>query len=295
MYLVHDLFGTRPAPYHLVNVGLHLVNALLLMGWIYLREGSLRVGFISALLFLVHCQHYRAVYWISAISLVLGLTFLLVALILVEYYLNRPRRMFLGGAVGSFLLSLLCHQAMVAAAFFPALMGMGRRLSQRQHLGLLLAFALPGCAVLLGERYAYGGGFTGQETYLLVGTHVFTNLFKYCFGLFAGGHLDLVHFKLSMEGVLWLGAGWTLGVLGLALKGQTRLWALWVLLGTLPFAFWARSEVFSRYYYLPAVGSSALLALGLVRLQGMVEKRWGGWGAWGVVGVNTGFSRGIEC
>lgn len=135
------------------------------------------------------------------------------------------------------------------------------------------------------ERLVYGGSFSGHETYVLGGIHLFENLARYLFGLFASAHLDLAyHLELSLGTVEWIGGLSAALVVALGRWQGSRFWALWILLATIPFDFWARPSVFSRYFYFPAVGSSVLLAMGLVKLVAWLEHRRGRALAWGVIG-----------
>ena len=274
-WLAYPHFGRTPGPYHLVNAGGHLVNALLLFYLVYLRSSSPPLAFLSALLFLANTSHFRAVYWISAVSLVLGLGFVLATLILVWHYLQRGGKRFLAGGVCCYSAAVLCHQAMGMAALFPALLAAQERLPRPQQLRLLIAFLLPGCALIGVERLVYGGGFTGDETYTF-GLHVASNFALYLFGLFAGGYSGgFVEPEPPFEVALAAGGVASLVLLLLIRERATRFWALWVLCAALPFCFWDRGVVFSRYHYFPAAGSAVLLAMGILSVAARLERAAG--------------------
>ncbi len=64
--LQYLFFGLQPFTYHLVNLALHAMNALLLFMLVYALSKSRSVGFIAALLFAVHPVNVEAVAWIAA-------------------------------------------------------------------------------------------------------------------------------------------------------------------------------------------------------------------------------------
>ena len=274
-WLALPLFGSAPAPYHLVNAAGHLLNALLLLHLVYQRRSSAPLAFLSALLFLANTSHFRAVYWISAVSLVFGVGFVLASLLLVCRYLRTGGKGWLAGGVCSYCAAVLCHQAMGMAVFFPALLAAEEGRPRRQLLRLLIVFLLPGCVLLGVERLVYGGAFTGDEAYSF-GLHAVPNLALFSFVLFAGGYTGgSVGIEPPVEAVFAAGGLGAL-VLVLLIRGRTtRLWALWVLCAALPFCFWDREAVFSRYCYFPAAGSAVLLAMAILSVSARLERAVG--------------------
>ena len=298
-YLVNDWFGQNPRPYHLVNVWVHLLNALLLMRLVRLLQGDRQIAFVAALLFMISSVHFRAVFWISAISFGLGLCFLLIGLLLwVRWHAEEdyPRRWWLlVAAVCAFAVSMLFHQALVIAGLFPALLAVDRGLSRRLQWRLLVAFGLPAIGLFLVERYAYDGAYTGLPDYVLFGWHVLDNLLRYLYALFVGTHINIGFYDEPTWVVLIVGIVILVLTLLLTRRSQTRFWATWTLLALVPFLFWDRADLFSRFFYIPAVGSSVLVAIGLLAVARWFDVRWGGLVAWsaggilvlGLVGVNV--------
>jgi tetratricopeptide (TPR) repeat protein len=60
-----ELHGLDPAGYHATNVALHLLNTLLLFGWLRSATGSEGRSALVAALFAVHPLHVESVAWIS--------------------------------------------------------------------------------------------------------------------------------------------------------------------------------------------------------------------------------------
>ena len=94
--------------------------------------------------------------------------------------------------------------------------------------------------------------------------------------LFAGGYTGgSVGIEPPVEAVFAAGGLGAL-VLVLLIRGRTtRLWALWVLCAALPFCFWDREAVFSRYCYFPAAGSAVLLAMAILSVSARLERAVG--------------------
>lgn len=77
-WVEYHLWGLNPAGYHLVNITLHILNALLL--WGVLRRFRISGSFWAACLFALHPVHVESVAWITELKNVLSLFFYLLAL-----------------------------------------------------------------------------------------------------------------------------------------------------------------------------------------------------------------------
>lgn len=103
-------FGTAAVPYHLVNVGLHALNASLLVALLRRGHVPLVSALIAGLLFLVHPANVEAVAWISQLKTCGALALSLGALLALR---RRP-----GVATLLFLLGMLSKPS--ALATLPA-------------------------------------------------------------------------------------------------------------------------------------------------------------------------------
>ena len=74
----YQLWGLNPLGYHLTNLFLHLINAILV--WLILGRLSVRGGFLAALIFAVHPVHVESVAWVTELKNVLSVTFYLLSL-----------------------------------------------------------------------------------------------------------------------------------------------------------------------------------------------------------------------
>jgi len=87
--LEYHFFKKDPFIYHLDNLVLHLLNALLVFWLFYLLSAKLHISVFVTLLFCLHPQHVESVAWISSRKDVLYTFFFLGALIGYFYYLKR--------------------------------------------------------------------------------------------------------------------------------------------------------------------------------------------------------------
>jgi hypothetical protein len=160
-WLEHRLFGLEPGPYHVLNVLLHLVNALLVFR-LARRLGIPGATFVAGL-FALHPMMVESVAWVSERKNVLsGLFYLSAFLAYLRWDDGGPRaRWWLAASVFLFLGALLSKTvtATLPAALLLAMVWRHGRLRARDVAPLVPFVAL---AVGLGwfsvhlERYAVG-------------------------------------------------------------------------------------------------------------------------------------------
>ena len=75
-----QLLGLQPGPHHLVNLLLHVVNTLLLFGFLHRATGAAGRSALVAALFAVHPLHVESVVWISERKDVLSTLFFMLTL-----------------------------------------------------------------------------------------------------------------------------------------------------------------------------------------------------------------------
>jgi tetratricopeptide (TPR) repeat protein len=109
------LWGTNTRGYHLTNVGLHLLSALLV--WRLLSKLGLRLAWFGGLIFAIHPTAVESVAWIAELKNTLSLPFFLLAMCAYIDYEERKSRHDYFLALGLFLLAMLCK---ITMAPFPA-------------------------------------------------------------------------------------------------------------------------------------------------------------------------------
>jgi len=109
------LWHMQTLGYHLTNLILHIISALLI--WRLLEKFGLRLAWLGGFLFAIHPAVVESVAWISELKNTLSLPPLLLAMCAWIDYEERgkPRDYFL--ALGLFLVALLCK---ISVSLFPA-------------------------------------------------------------------------------------------------------------------------------------------------------------------------------
>jgi tetratricopeptide (TPR) repeat protein len=111
------LWGPNPLGYHLVNLALHVLSALLV--WKLLHRLGVRGAFVGGLLFAVHPVAVESVAWISEFKNTVSLPPLLLASVaFLAYDMSRRRRWLLWSLVW-FLAALACKTSVV---MFPGVL-----------------------------------------------------------------------------------------------------------------------------------------------------------------------------
>jgi hypothetical protein len=94
-WIERQLFGLNPHISHLINICLHILNALIL--WVLLRKLGLEAAFFIALAFALHPVHLESVAWISERKNVLSAFFYLFSMLAYLVY-SLPRKMIVAKA-----------------------------------------------------------------------------------------------------------------------------------------------------------------------------------------------------
>ncbi len=156
-WIEHRLWGTddngqpNPFPYHLINVGLHAANALLVW-WIFAQLG-LRGAWLIGALFAVHPMHVESVSWIAERKNTLSAFFYLTAALAWLRFdtdaVDRKRWGFYAASLGLFVLALLSKSVTCSLPAALILITLYRRQKiTRRRLALLSPMFVLG--VLMG-------------------------------------------------------------------------------------------------------------------------------------------------
>lgn len=149
--LEHAYWGPDPLGYHVVNVLLHIMNALLL--WVILRRLSLRGAWLATAIFALHPVNVESVAWVTELKNVLSTLFYLLT-VLVWLRFTDPT---VGAKRRDYLLSLVfCALALFAkttACTIPAVLlivlWVRRERIDRARVLQIIPFALMSVAMAL--------------------------------------------------------------------------------------------------------------------------------------------------
>jgi Flp pilus assembly protein TadD len=275
-------WGDHAAGYHVVNVALHALNAVLV--WRVLLRLGVSGAWLAAALFAVHPVCVASVAWISELKNTLSLAFLLLSVwcyLESEAETNRARRWY-GLAVGLFTLALLSKTSTVMLPVVLLLYacrkgGLPPRrdwLRVTPFLALSLAFGL--LTIWFQHHQVIGDTVIANGTWLERGANAGAALWFYLGKALAPVNLCMIYPAWSFAGaaawlppVLWLALltaiwvfrGGTSGRAFLALASFTIL--LFPVLGFFDMYFLALARVSDHFQYLPLICVMALVAAGL--------------------------------
>ncbi len=289
-WLEYPLFGDRPLGYHLVNIGLHALNAVLL--WRLLRRLQVPGARLAAALFAVHPVMVESVAWITEIKNTLSGCFCLVAALAWLRFDETRRPGWYALALGRFTLAVLSK---TTAAVLPGVLlvvAWWRRgtLSWRRDWRPLLPFLAVGAADGIFVAWvewkvigAQGSSFTfnfvertliaGRALWFYVGKIVWPGelIFFYprwTIDAHAPGAYLYPLAALVVLGLLWAWRGRARGPLAGAL---IFVGALLPTLGFLNVYLFIFSFVADHLQYLAAMAALTLAAAGLTQLERWVN------------------------
>ena len=284
----YSLWGLKPFGYHLQQVVLNALNALLCFAVVRRLLGSAWVAVLAGLFFALHPSHVEAVAWISSRKEILSTTFLLLSVI---FYLQartgRTLRLVpYAASIVAFALGLLSKLSVITVPLFfllvDALAAKQPRWDGkfwREALVNKIPYAATGLVAL---RLNMGAQVTAQAAYahdplqyLMVKGHAVWNYLALLAGLranspdydtpaLAASFLPIV---LNLAGLLILPAIAWIAV-------RRAYWSLalgagWIFAMLLPvLVFPLVTYMAERYLYAPSLGFCWVLGAGIVALGG---------------------------
>jgi hypothetical protein len=153
-WVEHRVWGDATLPYHLVNIGLHVLSALLLL--VILRRLQMPGAELAVALFALHPVQVQSVAWISELKNTLsGVLFLLSSLIYLRFDAHRRARDY-AASLGIFVASLLAKSvtAVLPGVLLVVLWWRRGRLEWRRDVAPTLPFFALGRK---SSKLAFGG------------------------------------------------------------------------------------------------------------------------------------------
>jgi hypothetical protein len=272
----HHLWGGNPLGYHLLNVGLHSLNVLLVF---LLLRGLLppthtAAALLGAALFAVHPVHVESIAWSAGLTDPLVSLFLLGAMLCYRRYSQSGHLVAATGALFGYGAGLLSKEV---AIFFPLLLMaydylFAGRLYPRRYVpyGLLFILYFVARNNALGASANWSSFDLGQWPLLLEFISHYLQLLiipwplEYYYARPVTSLPALIIGGCLFMAILW----WLLRVIRSRPQGNSQslitwalLWLAVTLLPALPVALMAEPKFAIRVLYLPSVGLSLLLAL----------------------------------
>lgn len=277
----HALFGTNPAGYHLTNVLLHTLNAMLALLVLRVLGLSALAAVAGASVFAVHAVHTEAVSWIAGRRDVLFAFFFLLAFIGYVRFRQSGNRLAYAGAVAAFVLS--CLSKGVAVTFLPLVVALDwcsgrlRRPGLWRYARSLLPFvfvtaAALGVHVYMGGRSgairSYHGGSFGSAMHAMAGVAA-----SYARLLLVPTHLCANHYFTPDWRPEWpyvaIGMGLVIaGITFAVLRPRPGFWVWWLLLNMLPVLHLVPLSTLQaeRYLYVPSLSAAVLVGWAVSRV-----------------------------
>lgn len=289
LMLMWNLFGASASGWHIFNLILHLLAAYMVFLALERFTKDRRIAAIASLLFAVHPLRSESVAWISGLTDPLLAVSLMSSFYLYVRYREEGGLKLLAGSLALFTLAAFTKEPAIA---FPIFLGayelfiVNQEQKARERLKPAVKYAASflfiSALYFVARYYALGFALNNSAFKSYPGYQIFLTIplviWKYIGLLFWPVDLSLFHathmvkspldvrFILPFVGLIGLAFGlWQLRGSLLA-----RFGILWFFINVLPVlnlsAFGEEFLVQERYVYIPSIGFSLLVAVGLTKI-----------------------------
>ena len=275
-------WGDNAAAYHILLIALHCAASLLIAYTLRNYGYSLHLSLLSSVLFLINVAHFRAIHWITCISYVLTLIWLLLTLVFCLRFLTTRKLRSLIFSLVFFASSIVSHPASAFMAFFFAYLVWQRKHTRNEFSSVSIAYLLTSLvfgalALLFSIASTQLHGISSSPTI----AHLSQNLLW-----FTGRTLTTAHWLITVPNdhirtiELLIGTAYILSFF-LIRKLKIFDWWLWSIIIILPFINHPPPEIRwmpagpSRQIYFATVGTSVVFAFVIEKISLHVKQRWG--------------------
>lgn len=283
--LDYAIGGVNPLVYHLHNIILHTLNGILFYLLLSKTEGSSRIAFIAAFVFLMHPVQVETVAWVSQRKTLLCMSLFLLSLLTYVNFLTERKKTLYWLSVAFFTMALLAKSVAVFLPFLLLaydLLRSERRdrwvvLDKMPFLVLGVACGIVAMISQLPEQGGGRSGYYGGSPYATALTMI-PVFCRYLYNLLWPLNLSadyLVPIKTAPDGevvacTILLAALALLTFFGARRNSACSFWIIAALLAILPVAQLVPIVTLmnDRYLYFPMLGIATLLAIMITFLAG---------------------------
>jgi len=302
--LNYALFNIHPFGWHATLVLLHLLVTWLVYLIVCKMTRRPNVAWLTALIFGLHPVHHEVVAWISGSTESLFAALFLAAFLAYLHSREGHRTRWTTISCGLYALALLSKETAIVWPFLvfihcwiidgPGVVRDVPEYARRFARAFAsMAFYIPIALIYLGVRFKVLGAFSSHVAKMSAPAWLWTMpllLFSYLkhwllpihlaefYDIFVQARPDLWHTILPGLALLAITAAiWAArGHLGARLTGYAVAWILIPLLPVLDIAMFRADElVHDRYFYLPSMGASLLIALSIEAMSKRGSKAFG--------------------
>ena len=298
-WLDHKVWRVNPFGYHLTNILLNVLCTLLvyLLFIGYIKLPSRGWAWFGAALFALHPYHTESVSFISGRTDILATIFVLASFMLYISHRRDGRALPLYLSVVAFALGILSKE--VAFALLPAILVWELLLNRKKdsyrgaaisYLPFLvltaayfpirfLIFAKAGAEAFGGTAATSGIGVRLFYSIYFLAKYIYMLVLPIGFNAYRAVRFYNIHIGYR-EVVSFVIVGGFIGLFVALLRKRRfseAFWGLFIICGLLPVLNIIRipgASAAERFLYLPSIGFSALLAIGMQALDKMVRRRF---------------------